>query len=212
MRCKIAHGDCLEVMAKLPESCIDSIVTDPPYGLSFMGKNWDHGVPGVEFWEQALRVIKPGGHMLAFGGTRTHHRLMVAIEDAGWEIRDCLMWVYGSGFPKSLNVGKAIDREAGAEREVIGRNSTSRGIKPGAHNYVGAGVWCKAGHDITAPSTDAAKQWEGWGTALKPAWEPIVLCRKPISESTIAKNVVKWGTGALNIDGCRVGGERSDWP
>jgi len=119
-RWTVHHGDCREVMQTLDPETIDSIVTDPPYGLSFMGKGWDHGVPGVEFWSEALRVVKPGAHLLAFGGTRTYHRLAVAIEDAGWDIRDCVMWVYGSGFPKSHDVSKAIDREAGAEREVVG--------------------------------------------------------------------------------------------
>jgi len=167
---KIICGDCLDVMASMPESSVDSIVTDPPYGLSFMGKDWDHGVPGEAFWREALRVAKPGAHLLAFGGTRTHHRLMCAIEDAGWEIRDCLGWLYGSGFPKSLDVSKAIDKMAGAER---------------AHEAI---------------------QWQGWGTALKPAWEPIVLARKPLI-GTVAQNVLEHGTGALNIDGCRVGTE-----
>ena len=117
----IRHGDCREVMARMDAESVDAIVSDPPYGLSFMGKGWDHGVPGVEFWTEALRVAKPGAHLLAFGGTRTYHRLAVAIEDAGWEIRDCVMWVYGSGFPKSLDVSKAIDKAAGAERKVVGR-------------------------------------------------------------------------------------------
>jgi site-specific DNA-methyltransferase (adenine-specific) len=160
-------GDCREVMATMEASSVDSIVTDPPYGLSFMGKGWDHGVPGVEFWREALRVAKPGAHMLAFGGTRTFHRLTVAIEDAGWEIRDCVMWVYGSGFPKSLDVSKAIDKAA---------------------------------------ATDSARQWQGWGTALKPAWEPIIVARKPLI-GTVAKNMLAHGTGAINVDGCRVGTE-----
>jgi len=149
----IHHGDCREVMATLDAESVDAIVSDPPYGLSFMGKGWDHGVPGVEFWAEALRVAKPGAHLLAFGGTRTYHRLACAIEDAGWEIRDCVMWVYGSGFPKS-------------------------------HNLKG--------------------EWQGWGTALKPAWEPIIVARKPLV-GTVAENVLTHGTGAINVDGCRVG-------
>lgn len=207
------HGDCLEKMRELGDGTIDSIVTDPPYGLSFMGKGWDHGVPGPEFWVEALRVAKPGTHLLAFGGTRTYHRLAVAIEDAGWEIRDCVMWVYGSGFPKSLDVGKAIDRAAGAEREVVGRRVSGgmgqgrvdsvlppSGIVGGALNQFKSG---QAEIDITAPATDAAKQWDGWGTALKPAWEPIIVARKPLC-GTVAENVMKHGTGAINVDGCRV--------
>jgi len=148
----IHHGDCREVMATLDAASVDAIVCDPPYGLSFMGKGWDHGVPGVKFWTEALRVAKPGAHLLAFGGTRTYHRLACAIEDAGWEIRDCVMWVYGSGFPKS-------------------------------HNLNG--------------------KWQGWGTALKPAWEPIIVARKPLV-GTVAENVLTHGTGAINVDGCRV--------
>ena len=205
---EIHLGDCLIRMKEIPDNTIDSIVTDPPYGLKFMGKDWDHGVPGIHFWQEALRVCKPGAHMLAFGGTRTHHRLMVAIEDAGWEIRDALMWVYGSGFPKSLDVSKAIDKAAGAEREVIGKR-TDRAATP--KNDMRGGNLCGCGmerpkidlSDITAPATDAAKEWGGWGTALKPAWEPIILARKPL-DGTVAQNVQKWGTGGLNIDGCRV--------
>lgn len=145
-------GNCLGVMATMNADKFDSIVTDPPYGLGFMGKEWDHDIPGVEFWAQALRVAKPGAHMLAFGGTRKFHRMACAIEDAGWEIRDTIMWVYGSGFPKS-------------------------------HNLEGA--------------------WSGWGTALKPSWEPIIVARKPLI-GAVADNVHKYGTGAMNIDGCRV--------
>lgn len=209
---RVHHGDCLAVMADFPENSIDSIVTDPPYGLKFMGKSWDHGIPGVPFWQEALRVSKPGAHMLAFGGTRTHHRLMVAIEDAGWEIRDCLMWVYGSGFPKSLDVSKAIDKAAGHERVVIGINEDYLRRKPNGMKTEGAIAYGYSQSQqetdarITTPATDAAKQWNGWGTALKPAWEPIILCRKPL-EGTVAENVQKWGTGGLNIDACRIGVE-----
>lgn len=148
-------GDCLEVMSKMDGDSIDAIVTDPPYGLNFMGKEWDHGVPGTPFWEAALRVLKPGGHLLSFGGTRTYHRLGVAIEDAGFEIRDCLSWLYGTGFPKSRNIGKDL------------------------------------------------AEWEGWGTALKPAWEPIIMARKPF-KGTVANNVQTHGTAALNIAATRI--------
>jgi site-specific DNA-methyltransferase (adenine-specific) len=205
-RFKTFHGDCLDVMSRQSESSVDSVVCDPPYGLSFMGKHWDHGIPGPVFWQQALRVAKPGAHLLAFGGTRTFHRLACAIEDAGWEIRDCLMWVYGSGFPKSLDVSKAIDKAAGAEREVVG-SRIKAGI--GGSQTFAQDAWTQANRgpielDITAPATESAKQWQGWGTALKPAWEPVLLARKPF-DSTVAANVLKHGTGAINVDGCRIG-------
>jgi hypothetical protein len=203
------HGDCLEKMRELGDGTIDSIVTDPPYGLSFMGKGWDHGVPGSEFWVEALRVAKPGTHLLAFGGTRTYHRLAVAIEDAGWEIRDCVMWVYGSGFPKSHNVGKGIDKAAGAEREVIGKHRNPAGNKAGGNSLNMSAVGMPDSASITAPATAAAKQWDGWGTALKPAYEPIIVARKPLT-STVAENVLRHGTGAINVDGCRVEHEEAD--
>jgi site-specific DNA-methyltransferase (adenine-specific) len=195
-------------MRAMDAESIDAIVSDPPYGLSFMGKGWDHGVPGQDFWIEALRVAKPGAHLLAFGGTRTFHRLVVAIEDAGWEIRDCLMWVYGSGFPKSLDVSKAIDKAAGAKREVIGVREYAGG-HAGAHRVklappIGTFVRSQDDRLETAPATDSAKAWQGWGTALKPAYEPIIMARKPLT-STVAANVLKHGTGAINVDGCRVG-------
>jgi hypothetical protein len=281
---ELRHGDCIEVMATLPDNSIDSIVTDPPYGLGFMGKEWDDLPPSKEWAEQCLRVLKPGGHLLAFGGTRTYHRLAVAIEDAGFEIRDSMMWLYGSGFPKSHDVSKAIDKkrddradilrvtseiarlrdiaglsnrdldnafgfagmaghwtstksqptvpcieqwavlrdmlnpdewlddevwrlngrkgkpgEAWAEREVIGKHPNPAGSKG---NTFPLGQTT----NITAPATDSAKQWQGWGTALKPAHEPIVVARKPLL-GTVAENVLEWGVGAMNIDGCRVGNQ-----
>ena len=152
---KVLTGDCVDVMASMPDASVDSVVTDPPYGLGFMGKKWDIGVPAVEVFEQCLRVLKPGGHLLAFGGSRTYHRLAVAVEDAGFEIRDQIMWVYGSGFPKSRNVGREVE------------------------------------------------EFDGWGTALKPAHEPIVFARKPLT-GTVAQNVMEHGTGAINVDGCRI--------
>jgi len=212
MSARILHGDCREVMATLDAESADAIVCDPPYGLLFMGKGWDHGVPGVEFWTEAMRVAKPGAHLLAFGEPRTFHRLACAIEDAGWEIRDCVMWVYGSGFPKSLDVSKAIDKAAGAERPVVGvtrKSIKSMGVGEGAFsddNY----QW-QAEFNRTAPATDAARQWTGWGTALKPAYEPIILARKPL-RGTVAANVLAHGTGALNVDGCRVAAVAGDEP
>jgi DNA modification methylase len=303
-RWEVRHGDCRDIMRTLPDNSVDAIVSDPPYGLAFMGKEWDHGVPGVEFWTEALRVAKPGAHLVAFGGTRTFHRLAVAIEDAGWEVRDCLSWLYGSGFPKSLDVGKAIDKqrndlddvvqvtlhiaqragelgvsrrmlnqaiigadndagsaqswttittdgahkprvptwdqwlklkpllqlsdemdaevwrlngrkgqpgEAFAEREVVGKDGRSAneswlGTAKRGENGFGIGEW-----HITRPATDAAKQWDGWGTALKPAWEPIVLARKPLV-GTVAANVTQYGTGGINVDGCRIGDTVETWP
>ena len=218
---ELLHGDCRTVMAGLPAASVDAVVCDPPYGLSFMGKDWDHGVPGVAFWSAALRLAKPGAHLLAFGGTRTFHRLAVAIEDAGWEIRDTVMWVYGSGFPKSHDVGKGIDKAAGAqreavttrkaadlfeaEREVASQSAHKSGIANGTKGHRTVGGTIAQHVDITAPATDAARQWDGWGTALKPAWEPIIVARKPL-EGTVAANVLAHGTGALNIDGCRVAG------
>ena len=277
---KLIHGDCLEQLRLLPDCSVDSVVTDPPYGLSFMGKKWDYDVPGVEVWAECLRVLKPGGHLLAFAGTRTQHRMAVRIEDAGFEIRDMIAWVYGSGFPKSLDVSKAIDKRGGAsvawfgpwfrkwrenngitqkqvaalfpsksggltgcvanwelgfnmptpeqfnmirdtfclpfdsveeaEREVVGQKEMADTTKARAGftgkrhspDYDGS----KRQVNITAPATDAAKQWNGWGTALKPALEPITVARKPLI-GTVAENVLAHGTGGLNVDGCRVSGE-----
>jgi DNA modification methylase len=195
------NENCLDVLKRLEDNSVDSIVTDPPYGLSFMGKKWDYDVPSQEIWAECLRVLKPGGHLLAFAGTRTQHRMAVRIEDAGFEIRDMIAWVYGSGFPKSLDVSKAIDKQAGAERQSEGvsenaRPNSERGNGL-AHGEYGK-VW-----DITAPATEAAQQWQGWGTALKPALEPITVARKPLI-GTVADNVLAHGTGGLNIDGCRV--------
>ena len=204
-------GDCLEVLRTLPAASVDAVVTDPPYGLSFMGKRWDYDVPSVEIWAECLRVLKPGGHLLAFAGTRTQHRMACRIEDAGLEIRDMIAWVYGSGFPKSLDVSKAIDRAAGAEREVVGQYVHPATGKhhgdfrtDGDRASYGSFSMCEDSRSITAPATPEAQQWSGWGTALKPALEPITMARKPL-EGTVAANVLEHGTGALNVDGCRVG-------
>jgi site-specific DNA-methyltransferase (adenine-specific) len=200
------HADarCLPLS---PES-IDAIVTDPPYELGFMSKTWD--ASGVTYdratWAEALRVAKPGAHLLAFGGTRTHHRLMVAVEDAGWEIRDVLMWLFGSGFPKSKNVAGAIDRGEGLPNR-------GHAIAHASHTRPITGEALPSGEDLPAyqGQTERSRQWEGWGTALKPAYEPIVLARKPLI-GTVAQNVTAYGTGALNIDGTRIGGDEGRWP
>ena len=210
MTAAIHNADCIEFMATMPDSCVDAVITDPPYGLSFMGKGWDHSVPGPAYWSEALRVSKPGAHLLCFGGTRTFHRMACAIEDAGWEIRDCIMWVYGSGFPKSLDVSKAIDKAAGAERDVVGTKLGKPGysLAPSKGQTVYGGGIGGSGDpvrecEITAPATANAERWQGWGTALKPAWEPIIVARKPL-DGTVASNVLEHGTGAMNIDACRV--------
>ena len=204
-------GDCLEVMRTLPDASVDAVVTDPPYGLAFMGKRWDYDVPTTEVWAECLRVLKPGGHLLAFAGTRTQHRMAVRIEDAGFEIRDMIAWVYGSGFPKSLDVSKAIDKAAGAEREVVGSYTVGGTAAKGKHkgraaaaSDEGAAIGCTKDLAITAPATPEAQQWAGWGTALKPALEPITVARKPL-EGTVAENVLAHGTGGINVEGCRVG-------
>ena len=210
MTYQILLGNNLDVLPTLADNSVDSIVTDPPYELGFMGKKWDSsGIAySVELWQQCLRVLKPGGHLLSFGGTRTWHRVAVGIEDAGFEIRDSMAWLYGSGFPKSLDVSKAIDKQAGAEREVLGRNPNSREQAGKENTLYESGTVGKTAYE-TAPSTPEAQQWQGWGTALKPAFEPIVVARKPI-EGTVANNVFKWGTGGLNIDGSRIGSRDKD--
>jgi DNA modification methylase len=267
MTYKIHHGNNLDILPTLPDNSVDSIVTDPPYELGFMGKSWDStGIAyNVQMWKECLRVLKPGGHLLAFSGSRTYHRMAVAIEDAGFQIRDQMMWVYGSGFPKSHNISKGIDKNARGNRviELIdvliseGATLSELGEKSGIPSLESSyRDWVSGGHrpeerswerlllglgfsetdglniisrktvslgggnsysfregekrdweiKATAPATEEAKQWEGWGTALKPAHEPIVLARKPI-EGTVAENVLKWGVGGINIDGCRVGNE-----
>lgn len=238
------HGDCIEILKTLPDASVDAVVTDPPYGLGFMGQKWDtyanesgrapsakasfdhvggnhnptssadaartRRVESARFGEwcelwtvECLRVLKPGGHMIAFGGSRTWHRLAAAVEDAGFEIRDSVAWLYGSGFPKSLDVSKAIDKAAGAEREVL---ATIPDRWAGKGDVLQRATQAPAESvNITAPATPDAERWQGWGTALKPAFEPIVVGRKPLGGSTVAANVLAHGTGALNIDGCRVG-------
>jgi hypothetical protein len=291
---ELLHGDCLERLRELQDCSVDACVTDPPYGLSFMGKAWDYDVPQAAVWREVLRVLKPGGHLLAFAGTRTQHRMAVQIEDAGFEIRDMIAWVYGSGFPKSLDVSKAIDKlDAKEDQElrrlrftawVRGTGVSSReineatGTNMGGHYTTAASQpaimtrehleacrpllgevpeWVEREADIrsvesrnmaerevvgqqemrdtsevriavtanadqydasarrvvniTTPATPAAQQWSGWGTALKPALEPITVARKPLG-GTVAANVLRHGTGAINVDGCRVGDSSGRWP
>jgi DNA modification methylase len=207
------QGDCIETMRGMVDNCVDSIVCDPPYLLGFMGKKWDaaDGIAGKsDVWSEALRILKPGGHLLAFGAPRTNHRMVTAIEDAGFEIRDSIQWIFGSGFPKSMDVSKAIDRAAGAECTEFVKSSDPR-YKSGSkktflENKGGAGTLGKylPSFEHSQPKTGEAKQWQGWGTALKPAFEPICVARKPLDKSTVAANVLAWGTGGINIDGCRV--------
>ena len=222
MSTEILTGDCVEVMATMAPNSVDAVVCDPPYELGFMGKSWD--ASGVAYqvatWAACLRVLKPGGHLLAFGGSRTYHRMACAVEDAGFEIRDQIMWLYGSGFPKSLDVGKAIDQAAGARRDPITHEvvveadlfrAEQRGEVVAKHGAPAKSIYSQCETEmpqdvpLTAPATEAARQWQGWGTALKPAHEPIVVARKPLI-GTVAANVLKHGTGALNVDGCRIEG------
>jgi len=227
-------GDCLHKLKKIPENSVDAVITDPPYGLGeepdifnvmvawlngkvhrsksgFMGKKWDGFVPDPVYWKEVYRVLKPGGHALIFAGTRTFDWMGMSLRFAGFEIRDTVQWLYGSGFPKSLNISKSIDKAAGAKREIIGKNHNYH--SEGKRSGTGLGLFGKDdcsfvnpqdAANITAPATDEAKKWDGFGTALKPAHEPILLCRKPLSEKTVVQNVLKHGTGGINIDGCRV--------
>ena len=213
---RLHNGDCLNVLKMMIEDevFVDSIVTDPPYELGFMGRSWDS--TGIAFqketWELCFKVLKPGGHLLAFSGSRTYHRMAVAIEDAGFEIRDQVMWLYGSGFPKSMNVGKALDKKLGNERIKTGEKKThsNKGIKQSEQRTaIGAGAF---GQEVEEEVTVGTTEWEGWGTALKPAHEPLVLARKPLSEKSVVDNVLKHRTGGINIDECRVEGNDAKYP
>ena len=213
---RLHNHDCLEVLKMMIEDevFVDSIVTDPPYELGFMGRSWDS--TGIAFqketWELCFKILKPGGHLLAFSGSRTYHRMAVAIEDAGFEIRDQVMWLYGSGFPKSMNVGKALDKKLGNERIKTGEKKThsNKGIKQSEQRTaIGAGAF---GQEVEEEVTVGTTEWEGWGTALKPAHEPLVLARKPLSEKSVVDNVLKHRTGGINIDECRVEGNDAKYP
>lgn len=203
-------GDNLELLKQMPDNSVDSVVTDPPYGISFMGKKWDYDVPSVELWKEVLRVLKPGGHALVACGTRTQHRMAVNLEDAGFEIRDIVAWLYGSGFPKSYNISKAIEAtekigksNSKALRQVEQEGNGKAYTLIGKNNGILGETRVYDRKEYT-PGTENAKKWEGWGTALKPAMELWTLCRKPLEEKTVAENVLKYGTGGINIDGCRI--------
>ena len=206
LRSKVLRGDCRALMKTLADNSVDSIVCDPPYELGFMGKEWDSsGIAyDAEGWSEALRVLKPGGHLIAFSGSRTYHRLAIAIEDAGFQIRDQMMWLYGTGFPKSHNIGKAIDKTLGKKRKVVGtheRLGFNKLQEQHGVQTVNVTHFTRTSDEAVTPQ---ASKWQGWGTALKPAHEPIVLARKPLSEKSVAANVLRWTTGSINIDGCRV--------
>ena len=229
----ILKGDCLDRLKELPENSIDSVITDPPYGLSkepdivevltkwmngepydhghdgFMGKSWDSFVPHPDIWREVYRVLKPGGHALVFAGTRTQDLMTIALRLAGFEVRDVIEWLYFNGFPKSLDVSKAFDRRAGAKREVVGKgkyfNKQPNGLASCNVTGFSSEIGKRHGSNgyVTAPATELAKKWDGWGTALKPTHEPILVVRKPL-EGTVCDNVEKYGTGAINIDACRI--------
>lgn len=228
----LISGDCLTELARLPENSVDALCTDPPYGLSkepdirevlthwlagdryehghkgFMGKSWDSFVPGPEYWAEVFRVMKPGAHGFVFAGTRTWDLMCIALRMAGFEYRDATMWLYGSGFPKSLDISKALDKAAGAEREVLATKKKLQSYGRDTAAGYGGDIDRGGTMPITTPATDAAKQWSGWGTALKPAWEPVILIRKPLEKGlSVSKNVLKWGTGGINVDGSRIGNE-----
>lgn len=233
---KVIHGDCLKELKRLEDNSVDSVVTDPPYGLSkepdinevltkwlageeydhghggFMGKSWDSFVPHPDIWKEVCRVLKPGGHALVFAGTRTQDLMTISLRLAGFEVRDVIEWIYFSGFPKSHNVSKAFDRRAGAEREKVGERHDGVGSDSGEGRYNWNNGESKASRtiDITVPETDLARKWDGWGTALKPAHEPIIVVRKPLVDAdtgcklTVADCVEKYGTGAINVDASRI--------
>lgn len=206
----LIEGDCIEAMRAMQAESVDAVVTDPPYGLGFMGKAWDALPPGEPWAREVLRVCKPGAHVVAFGGQRTIHRLTTALEDAGWEIRDQIGWLYWSGFPKSLDVSKAIDKAAGAEREIVGVHRRHGGGSANSGSMRGP-LGTASDLPLTAPATDDAARWSGWGTGLKPAMEPAILARKPLT-GAVAANVLEHGTGGINIDAARYAYGDPAWP
>lgn len=203
---RLLNGDCLDKLKELKDNSVDSVVTDPPYEIGFMGKGWDDSgiANNPQLWKEVLRVLKPGGHLLSFSHSRTYHRQAVAVEDAGFEIRDQIMWIYGSGFPKSHNIGKAVDKVLGNEREVVGVNGTMNNHRGNGEHMMRSSSGVDARPREENIVTKGNSPYEGWGTALKPAHEPIVMARKPF-KGTVANNVLEHGTGGINIDGCRVG-------
>ena len=207
----IINGDCLEELDKLDENSVDAIVTDPPYELNFMGNGWDNA--GISFnkstWQKCLNVLKPGGYLLAFGGTRTYHRIACAIEDAGFEIRDCILWLYGSGFPKSMNIGLAVDKKLGNESKVTGVRKQSGAKFKLTQELIDNGGFNDPDRKEFEVK-EAQNEWKGWGTALKPSYEPIIVARKPFKGSLV-DNVMKYGVGGLNIDECRVAFNGDMW-
>jgi len=198
---RVYLGDCLKVMRRIPDNSYSAILTDPPYGLFFMNKDWDKALPSKYIWQQAFRILKPGGVLLCFGGTRTYHRLACMIEDAGFELKDCIMWLYGSGFPKSHAIGKSIDKKFGKERKVLGVSYIRNGRN--GHNKGLYGQAPRGNTLITKAATKIASVWDGYGTALKPAWEPVIVGFKP-TEGSFADNALKWGVGGLNIEASRI--------
>ena len=214
---QIICGNCLEVMKTMPDNCVDTIITDPPYGLKFMGKKWDYDVPSIEIWQECLKVLKPGGTALIFAGSRTQHRMAVNVEDAGFILKDCIMWIYGSGFPKASDISKQIDKKAGKKRKILGYEERfgREGRKANCgfkKEYIGAsGTQDQpAMKAIEEPATPEAILWNGWKShGLKPAYEPILICMKP-NEGSYANNALKWGVAGLNIDGGRIKYEKED--
>jgi site-specific DNA-methyltransferase (adenine-specific) len=197
MSYQVICGNNIEVLKTLPDNSVDSIVTDPPYGIDFLGKSWDADTGSIETYQQCYRVLKPGGHLLAFSAARTYHHLAISVERSGFEIRDQIMWIYGSGFPKSQDVGRQLQKRLGVKETI--KNPNHRADQIDANSFSK-----KTNSNIIIPTDEIAMAWSGWGTALKPAHEPIVLARKPVSEKNIADNCLKHGTGALNIDATRV--------
>lgn len=199
---QLYFGDCLEVMKQIPDNSVDTIITDPPYGLKFMGKKWDYDVPSVEIWKECLRITKPGATLLSFAGSRTQHRMAVNIEDAGWALKDVIMWMFATGFPKATAIGVQIDKKLGKEREIIGFKKYDFHAKGTCLNWGGCNDTRIV--NITIPATKESKLWEGWkGHSLKPAYEPIILAMKP-NDGSYAENALKYGVAGLNIDGGRI--------